>query len=51
MISTTVVRRLAEKHLRTVSNCVEMVVHKHIADLGIEVGKPAPEKPAKGGKR
>jgi hypothetical protein len=49
-----VVRRLAEKDLRTVSNYVEMVVRKHIADQGIEVGKPAPEKPekpAKGGKR
>jgi predicted transcriptional regulator len=42
-----VVRRLAEKDLRTVSNYVEMVVRKHIAELGIDVGKPAQEKPEK----
>jgi len=45
-----VVKRLAEKDLRTVSNYIEMVVRKHIADLGIDVGKSAPEKPAKRGK-
>jgi predicted transcriptional regulator len=45
-----VVKRLAEKDLRTVSNYVEMVVRKHLADQGIEVGASAekrPEKPAK----
>ncbi len=39
-----VVRKLAEKDLRTVSNYVEMVVRKHISDLGIDLGAKA-EKP------
>lgn len=30
-------KRLAEKDLRTVSNDVEMVVRRHVADIGIEV--------------
>ena len=42
-----VVKRLAEKDLRTTSNYVEMIVRKHIADLGIEMGEKHPDKPEK----
>ena len=47
-----VVKRLAEKDLRTTSNWVEMVVRKHIADLGIDIDKPKEkaDKP-KGGRK
>jgi predicted transcriptional regulator len=47
-----VVKRLAEKDLRTVSNYIEMVVRKHIVDLGITVdesAEPKAKKPAKKG--
>jgi hypothetical protein len=44
-----VVKRLAEKDLRTTSNYVEMVVRKHLAELGIEVGPQAEKKPTKKG--
>jgi hypothetical protein len=48
------VKALADKDLRTMSNYIEMVVRKHVADLGIDLADapkpPKPEKPAKGRK-
>jgi hypothetical protein len=40
----TAVKQLAEKDLRTVSNYVEMVVRKHLADLGVQI-EPPPKAP------
>jgi hypothetical protein len=46
-----VVQQLAKKDLRTVSNYVEMVVRKHIADLGIDLGAQPETKPTKRGRK
>jgi hypothetical protein len=45
------VRQLATKDLRTVSNYVEMVVRKHIAELGIDLGAQPEAKPIKRGRK
>ena len=43
------VKALAEADTRTISNYIEVLLQKHVAEKGIDLSKPAKgEKPAKG---